>query len=221
MTRLLGEVLPLALGAAVSPVLLTLQILVLAGRRSPLARALAVVVSCTAVLLVFAVLAATVLTVSGDREASTPYGVVKAAAAVLLVYLAARQLFRKPTAQESNKKRSASRLANAATPAFLWIGALAMLTNFTTLILYIPAVHAIVRSSAALVDKVVVFVILVVIVLLPVLVPFAAVAALGERVRPALTRVGDAAAAHSRQVAAGLCLVFAALLGWQAVQILA
>lgn len=220
MTSLLGEVLPLALGAAVSPVLLTLQVLVLTGRRSPLARALAVAVSCTAVLVVFAVLGVTVLTVSGHRKASTPYGVVKAVAAALLVCLAARQLLRKPTAGESHAKRTSSLLAEAGTPAFLWIGALAMLTNFTTLVLYVPAVHTIVRSGADTTEKAVVFVILVVIVLLPVLVPLVAVAALGERVRPALARLGDAAAAHSREVSAALCLVFAALLGWQAGQIL-
>jgi hypothetical protein len=47
--ELLGKVLPLALGAAISPVVITLQVLTLAANRYPLRRTWAIAAGCTLV----------------------------------------------------------------------------------------------------------------------------------------------------------------------------
>ena len=56
-----------------------------------------------------------------------------------------------------------------------------MLLNFSTLVLFIPALHLITRSSATGVDKAVVGVVLVMVTLLPVLLPVGLVTVLGRR----------------------------------------
>ena len=60
MGKTLAIVLPLALGAAVSPTLLTLQLLILAGVRDQKRRAWAMALGCAVVLLGFMAVLATV-----------------------------------------------------------------------------------------------------------------------------------------------------------------
>ena len=219
MKSLLGDVLPLAFGAAVSPTLLGMQLLVLTGRRSPLARAWAVVVGCAFVLGVFGVLAGTVLQGGGHHRASVTSGVIKLAAAGLLAFLGVRQILRRPTAGEKHKDATGSRFANAATPSYVWIGALAMLVNFSTLILFIPAVHDVTRSRVPFPDQVVAFAALALITLLPALVPPLIVGAMGKRADPLLDRLNRAVTRHARQIGAAICFAFAVYLGVKGIQI--
>jgi hypothetical protein len=61
MAALLASVLPLAIGAAISPTLLALQLVVLTGATKPLARAWVVAVGSALVLATYSVLGLTVL----------------------------------------------------------------------------------------------------------------------------------------------------------------
>ena len=218
MASLLARMLPLAFGAAVSPTLFALEVLVLSGRQHPVARAWAVAGGSAAVLVVYCALGLTVLAHVNDRaHHSTTGAVIDLAAGVLLGLLAARTLHRHPTAAEAHHHRTADRLARASTLSFVAIGAVAMLTNFSTLVLFLPALHEITHSSVSLAGKGAAGLLLLVITLLPVLVPVALVTVLGRRADPLLARLNGFVGGHSRQISAGIEILFCAVLVWKGV----
>ena len=218
MGGLLAAVLPLALGAAVSPTLLALQLLVLSGSTRRLLRAWTLAAGSAIVLALYTVLGATVL--KGLHAASKPHPSLRAAivdfvCAGLLVALAIRSRLRRPTAGEQQESRTAARLGNASLPWYLLVGAVGMLTNFSTLVLYLPALHEIERSPVGAPGKAGVAVVLYAITLLPVWLPVAAATVMGRRADPALDRLHDLVGAHTRQIAVTIELVFAGYLAWK------
>lgn len=173
MGPLLVAVLPLALGAAISPTLLALQLLVLSGPIHRLARAWSLALGAALVLGAFSLLCVTALQHVRPHHGhrSVTDAAVYLGAGLLLGALAVRSRIRRPTAGETQASTMGDRLATAPTPWFIGVGVLGMIVNFSTLLLVLPAVHEITRSSASTTDQVAVFLVLYVIVLLPVLVP--------------------------------------------------
>ena len=215
MGSLLVAVLPLALGAAVSPTLLTLQLLVLTGTTHRLARAWALTLGSALVLGVFSFLCVTALQHLRPPHAahkSLSDAVVLLASGALLALLALRSQLRRPTVAEQQAKRSAGRLTTASTGWFVGVGAVGMMVNFTTLLLVLPAVHEITHSTAATSAKLVVFVLMFLIVLLPVLAPVLLVTVLGSGADRALDATHRWIAAHSRTIGIVIEVVFAAYL---------
>ncbi len=213
MAALLASVLPLAVGAAISPTLLALQLLVLSGA-DPLPRAWALVLGSALVLGAFSVLGLTVLgrLHPAHRHGSLRDAVVMFGAGALLAVLAARSLLRRPMPAEQHTSRTAQRLATAPTVWFVGVGAVGMVVNFSTLLLVLPALHEIARSPAALADRTAAFALLYVITLLPVLLPVGLVTVLGARAAPALDATHRFVAGHARQIGITVEVVFAAYL---------
>jgi hypothetical protein len=104
------------------------------------------------------------------------------------------------------------RLRDASLAWFALTGALGMLVNFPNLVLYVPALHAIDASNVSEADKCTALVLLWLITLTPVLVPLAAVLALGRRADPLLIRSNVFVAAHTTQVTVAIESVFSAYL---------
>jgi Sap, sulfolipid-1-addressing protein len=218
MGALLGTVLPLAVGAAISPALLALELLVLAGPKDRLARAWALASGAGAVLAGYAALGFTLL--AQIHPVSAPHqslrdAVIELVCAGLLLGLAVRSRLRRPTAGEQHQSWAASKLEHAPLPWFFGAGALGMLTNFSTLLLFLPALHQIERARVSTDGRAVAFVLLYVITLLPVLLPVGAAALLGRRAEPALDRLHTFISAHSRQIGVAIELVFAGYLAWK------
>jgi hypothetical protein len=216
MGSLLVAVLPLALGAAVSPTLLALQLLVLSGGSSHrLARAWALTVGAALVLGAFSLLCATALQRvrphHADHKSATDAAVLLASGA-LLGLLAVRSLIRRPTAGEKQPSRIAARMETAPTVWFIGVGALGMVLNFSTLLLVLPAVRVIVHSTAGTGVQVAAFAVLYVVVLLPVLVPVLLVTLLGPGADRALDATHAWVGAHSRMIGVVVETVFAAYL---------
>lgn len=213
VAALLASVLPLAVGAAISPTLLALQLLVLSGT-NPLPRAWALALGSALVLGVYAVLGLTVLDHlhTAHHHRSTSDAVVMFGAAGLMAALAVRSLARRPTPAEQHTSRTAQRLASAPTPWFVGVGALGMVVNFSTLVLFLPALHEIARSSTTLADRSAAFVVLYVVTLLPVLLPVGLVAVLGDRAAPTLDATHRWVTRHARQIGIAIELVFAVYL---------
>jgi len=209
---LLATVLPLALGAAISPALFALEVLVLSGRRHPVSRGWAVAGGAAAMLILYTLLGLTVLEhVVHRRGPSATDAAIDLGAALLLALLAIRALRRHPTVAESHN-RMASRMVDEPTISFWGLGAFAMLVNFSTLVLFLAALHQISHSSVDLVEKAVVGVLLILIALLPVLLPVLLVTALGHKADPVLLRVNEFVSSHSRQITAGIEILFCLLL---------
>ena len=215
MGHLLGIVLPLALGAAVSPTVVALQLVVLSGRQAPLWRAWAVAAGCTLVLVVFAMIALLVAGAASRSHKSDAGAIVKLVAAVLLVALGVRALTRparapKPPHEMAHPIRGA-----------LMLGIALMLTNFSSLVLFFPAMHEIGISRVSFADKALATVVLFAITLLPAYGPPLAVTLLGSRATPLLERLNRFFTLHRQAISAGLCFVFAALLTAAGVRTLA
>ena len=138
-------------------------------------------------MIAFSVLGLTLLKNlhSGRHNHSPADAGIDLAAGVLLALLAARALRPGKTAAESHHDRTQTRLAEAPTILFVGAGGLGMLVNFSTLLLFLPALHEISRSPVSLAGKGATWLILVVITLLPVLIPVTLVLLLGRRGQPA------------------------------------
>ena len=151
MGSLLVAVLPLALGAAVSPTLLALQLLVLTGTTHRLARAWALALGAALVLAAFSLLCVTALQRVRPHHAhkSATDAAVLLVSGVLLGLLALRSRLRSPTVGEQQPSRIAGRLGSAPTLWFVGVGAVGMVVNFSTLLLVLPAVHEITHSTAS------------------------------------------------------------------------
>lgn len=215
MSALLVSVLPLALGAAISPTLLALQLLVLTGSAKPLARAWALAAGSAAVLALFSLLGLTVLNHLHPAEhhhRSVRGAVIMFIAAGLLAALAIRTIRRSPMPADQHASRTASRLQTAPTYWFLGVGAVGMVLNFSTLVLFLPALHEITRSAASVLARSVAFAVLFVITLAPVIGPALTVTILGDRAAPALDRTHRFVTKHSRQIGVAIEVVFAVYL---------
>ncbi len=220
MASLFAQVLPLALGMAVSPAVLTLVVLILSGRHHPVPRAWAFVVGLLLVVLVLMAVGLLFLGrlpdhASGHESAAQDWGKVAAGTALLLLGL--REL--RPARTPGERQRAASaarakRMANAGLGVFVGIGALTMLFNFSSIVLFIPALHMVSVSSADTAAKALVCAFLVLMMLLPGLVPVLLVTVMGRRADPRLARLNAFTTAHQRQINAGICFVFAAVLLW-------
>jgi hypothetical protein len=218
MGALLASVLPLAVGAAISPTLLALQLLVLTGATRPRARAWALAAGSALVLAAYSALGLTVLNhlhPAKHGEHSLRGAVIMFTAAGSLTLLAVRSLAHRPTTADHHTSRTATRLATAPTGWFMGVGALGMVVNFSTLVLFLPALHEITRSSAGLADRVVAFALLCVITLAPVLAPVILVTVLGARATPALEATHSFVTRHARQIGIVIEVVFAAYLVWR------
>lgn len=218
MGSLLAIVVPLALGAAISPTLFALEVLVLSGRHHPVARAWALAGGAAAILIAFSALGLTLLqNLHSGHNRSSVDASIDLAAGVLLTLLAARALHPRKTAAESHHDRTRRRLADMPTILFVGVGGLGMLVNFSTLLLFLPALHEISRSSVSLAGKGATWLILVVITLLPVLIPVTLVVILGPRASPLLGRLNTFVGGHSRQITVTIEVLFAVVLIWKGI----
>jgi cytochrome c biogenesis protein CcdA len=140
MGSLLSRVVPLALGAAISPVLFLLQLNALTGPR-PIARGSALTAGAAVVLIV----ASTIGVLVGDTGFSTRdtlQAIINIAFGALLIAVGLRALLRppKPKATEPDPKPPTLGRSFAA-------GAGGMASNVTTFALYIPALALIAGSG--------------------------------------------------------------------------
>jgi hypothetical protein len=143
MGSLLGEVVPLALAAAISPVVFLLQLNTLTGPR-PLSRGAALTAGAAMVLIIGSTLGV-LLGGTGFSDRPTLQAVISIAFGVLLIAVGLRALLRPPRpkpADDDQKPASAGR-------SFL-AGMGGMASNVTTFALYIPALALIAGSGLPL-----------------------------------------------------------------------
>jgi hypothetical protein len=208
-----AKVLPLALGAAISPVILLLQVATLASPRYPVRRAL-IVLSSTA-LVVAGVM---VLIATTDHQAATPPksdaavgGWIKVVLAILLLAVAIRTALA-PAPDEPPAAAEESQASVHALRYFL-LGVGAMVTNLTTIVLLIPATHDAATADLPADDRLLVMVVIALITLFPAYGPLLVLAALGRRGPVALAAFGAWLRVHRRTVTVVVSLGFAAYLG--------
>jgi hypothetical protein len=140
MSSLLAEIVPMAVAAAISPVILILQLNTLTGRR-PLARGAAVTVGAAGVLIVVSSLGVS-LGGTGFSTNDALQGVIKLVFGGLLMAIGVRALVRPRPPQATPASAAATSIGRS-----FAAGAIAMASNLTTFALYIPALALIAGSD--------------------------------------------------------------------------
>lgn len=218
MGTLLASVLPLAIGAAISPTILAAQLLLLSNKSDPLKRSAAALIGSGLVLILYtAVPLALGVGSSSTNHPSTVDGIVKLVFALLLLGLGIKAGLDRGTDPKKEKRKPAEGPGLVRSFEF---GAVMMLINFTTLALYFPAIHEVSASSESSTDKFVVILIVFLITMIPAYVPLLATLAFGEQARRVLARLNHFLTTHQQGVKVGICFLFAAYLGVSGLKIL-
>ena len=218
MDELLAEVVPFALGGAIAPTILTLELLALGTDVTPLRRGWAMTVGYLAGMLAWAFVAIALTRHAGGADTEPEWtAIVRLAAAAALVVAGILTIVRGP----SDKMTRQLTPPKPDLAAFFGVGAVVMLTNLTTLALFIPAVHLIGVSAVAFEGRALAFAIVVAITMIPSVAPPLAVAVVGDPAQRVLAALNDWLIRHSRAVGAIVCFGFAILLGVQGVEELA
>ena len=212
MNELFAKTLPLALGAMVSPTLLTAAILVLSGKVSPRSRSWAFVAGGAAALAAITVLVPWL----AQLLRSVSPGVVRSADvvfAVLLLAVASRKLLtRKDADRESTRAPK-----HAGTPApHLWayfgFGALMIATDASSLVLYIAIIKEAALAKAPDAARIAAVAMGYLAVMLPALVPVAFATLAPAQTDRVLKPLGVWSQKHSTAITVTICLIFAAYL---------
>lgn len=202
-----------------SPTLLTLELLILAGKTHPKSRAWMFVIGAAVTIFAVGVVATTLLrnVATPDSQAPDPWLLgMKSAITLVLIIIGVRQLLPTKTVGERHRSRTQQRIASAKTPVFFIVGVVGMLTNVSTIVLYLPAIHLIVHASESESNKLLAATMLWLITIVPILLPVLAVSVVGQRSDAFLARVNAWTTRHTRQINAGLCFFFALLIGFSA-----
>src|SRR5262245_26278176 len=184
MSGLLGDIIPMALAAAISPVILLLQLNTLTGKR-PLARGAAVTAGAAGVLIIVS----SVGVALGGTGFSTDdwlQAAIKIAFGVLLFAIGLRALVRPPKPKKTKPDTGSASIGRA-----FAAGSGAMASNLTTFALYIPALALIAGSGLGLGERGLAALVILVITLMLAWVPLLAAAVIPratERWLPAMGR---------------------------------
>ena len=210
MGELLSKLLPLSLGAAISPTVLAVVLVVLSGRRA-VARGGAYLAG---VLVVLAGL--TALGLYGVRRAAPSATtteiehVIDGVAGVLLLLLALGTVLRTAARAPSSPVQDTPAPPDPRPGlggAFL-LGLAMMASNFSTILLYLPAMHLISTSSVPNSDKVLAVALAFVITSLPATVPFVFRVAAPTTASRVFGGLHEFITRHQRQIGVALEVIF-------------
>lgn len=214
---LLVAVLPLAIASAVTPTLFALQVLVVSGADWQ-RRATAVAIGAAGVFIVyFALVLAgfSQLPGAGTGHHGRWHYVIALVVGAALIPVGVWMLRPHPHA-DAAMERKVSAYADHANPwVFLGISAYMSVTDFSSLLVVIPALHEVTNSAVAVADKGVVVAFLLVCVLLPVLLPPTAVLVAGQRAIGHLRRMYAVIMGHQVQVMGAVALAVGVVLLWR------
>lgn len=214
MTAAIAAILPYAVGAAVSPLLLTIQIVILAGGVHPKRRAWLYTAGAAVVAAVIIALLATLfqgVTPSASGPSDFQRG-VEITAAVILCVLALRSFLPVHASADDKPGKLQEWVQHASSGKFFFIGMIMMATNASSIIMLVPGIHAVEVMRPGLAPAIVALSIALVLVMLPALIPVGLVTLLGSRSNAFLQRLNEFATKHSRTITGCLCIMIAAFL---------
>ena len=210
MNELLAIVIPLSLGAAVSPTVLAVVVLTLSGRVSPRARAWAEVAGMVVGLVLatafFVLLAQWIAKLRPNPTVLASTDVVFGVALLgLAVFTSVRH---SSPAAKRRSEHSPADSAGPSLPAYFGIGLLLIATDASSLVLYLPAMKDILQSTVSQTEKLAVAAIPFFAVLAPGLLPVALATVAPKTADGVLGPVGAWVNEHSKAVTMAVEIVF-------------
>ncbi len=213
---LLVRVGPLAVGAACSPAVLLVQMLVLTRGTARVARAWLFTLGTLTMTAVWMTLGIVAFQATGRRaapspEARTTSAVIHLVAAALLLAMAVKSFYT-PEGEVAPERTGSEDATPHYGKAFV-LGIGIMAANVTTVVLLLPATHAITVSRAGTGAQAVACAVLALAAVAPALLPPLFVTLGGEAGRRRLDRTAEFLHLHQHRINAVVCVAFAAYLG--------
>lgn len=220
MTDPIVAVLPFALGAMISPFVLTVQALILISPTHPKARGWFYTLGCAAFTMLYIV-----VVYLGFRQLPVGQGTpspvlrgVELALAIVFIVLAIRTYIRKKPAGSEHQSRVKQMVTDAKSPAFFVVGLAVMAVDLSSLLIIIPGVRVVQETQAAFALQVIALLVVLFFTLLPALVPVGLATLFGRKADAFLQRLNHWVNAHTKLISAGICLILAAFLLWGALK---
>ena len=203
--------LPLALGAAVSPGLLAIVLLILSSENRPKARAWFYLLGVVTVILAATLVG--IVTLRALVEALGTPNTIATKVAVALVLLGLGWQYMRPSDAQPTDRPPwlQARLRAASPPVFYVLGVATMLTNWSTLLLYLSSLEVIRATATSTAMTLLASCVAFLITIGPLLLPVMAVTLMGHRSDRLLALLGHFASRHSNQIIAGIYVVLAVL----------
>ena len=207
-------VLPYAVGAMISPFVLTVQALILASGIKPKLRGWIFVLGCAAfasafIAAVYAGLSR--LSVPPSKPSPVMQG-IEISLGILFLVLAARVYLHKKRPGEEHETRVHHMLATAKPWAFFVVGLAVMATDLSSLIIIIPGVRAIQETQGAIALQVIALAIILLLTLMPALLPVGLATVFGRRADRFLAWLNHYVTKNSKIITAGICVILAGFL---------
>lgn len=211
---LLLQVLPLALGAAISPTLIIIQAMLLTGPNHPLRRSWAFAIGRLVSMAIITLGGASLLALlpdfnTGALKASPYAAAIFAAGGIVLLIVSWRHYKKGP---DPDHKGLAYRMVDLPTAVLGLVSAAWVFINASTLAMYLPALHIITRSDAGEAIKALSLMMLFLITTAAAWVPPLLVTVRGETMEPRLARVQHWLESHGHMISIVITAVFGALL---------
>lgn len=223
MSDLLTKILPLAVAGAISPTVLAVGLVVLSEKRYPKLRGLAFLAGTTSVVVAISLLVVFVFgaAVPDSQKGSNSdlSGYIDLAFAALLLGLAAFTFARRK--RPRRKRKTSSGEPGRRLGRFYAVGLVMMLSNLTTMAVFLPALKEIAIDRVADADRLVAMVVVDVIVLIPAWLPVGLYLVSPRTARRLLDPLNEFLERHRTAVGVGICLVFAGYLTYLGARTLA
>ncbi len=204
-TSLAFEVLPLALGAAVSPLLLVGQVLTLTSPGTGLRRGWCFAFGSALVVVVWAVLGlATGAALPARSSGPDPVSACLHLVLAIVLVVIGIEILQRPAPR---KVAPTAPVAHPLRGSFL-LGLGLMAANLTSLVLFLPAIQDVARSGASTFTQGLMVGLVSLITLLPALGPLLALVLAGSSGRRRLVALSSWSERHQRQINAALCFGF-------------
>jgi len=199
-----SQALVLALGAAVSPIPLTVSILLLSQPDRGRAKALAFAAGQVLALAILSVIFAVVLrkTLGSSHPHAKHSSTLDIVLGALLLLLAARKALTKPKPKKPKKEKNRSLFAEFA------FGAGLMAVNVETLVLVVASVRALVSSKIGVGEEAIVLLAIVLIVTVSATLPPLITFVIPKQSDKALKWLNEQTTKHQRGIAAGFLIFF-------------
>lgn len=217
MNELLSTVIPLSLGAAFSPTVLAFTVLILGGKKTPRARIAYMILGMSILLAMITFAAGYLSEVSKDKGVQHFVEGLDIALGMFLLYLGTRSLLRKPSKEESKSSLHRYSKGNISPIGFIPVGFLVMLTDVTSLVLFIPAIRDTTLASITTLEKVFVCMIPYTAVLVPAFVPLLLTIISPKKAMRTMTALDVWLKQHSRATSVFVSFIFGVFLLWRGI----
>ncbi|MFA5867194.1 MAG: GAP family protein [Actinomycetota bacterium] len=215
MIELLSSVIPLSIGAAFSPTVLAFTLVILGGKTKPRLKALIMIAGMSIALTGLALAAGSLTDVTANTEVKSVTLWLDIGLGIFLIGLGLRSILIKQTDVPPKPRLKSGARGGRSVAAFVPIGIVIMLTDFSSIVLFVPAIRDITAASISWTAKLLVAAIPFIAVLIPASVPLLAVTFSPDKAGQALQKLNVWLARHNRTISVSLAFAFGVFLLWK------